>query len=282
MLRCNTTIKKRRKLLKYDRDRAANRRKQLKKAIADGKTRALEYEKKLKKAKHKSYLKRKKKGIVKALDARRRAAVKFQFIKVQLKKQQGINDYWVPWRRGKFTPLGAAIKLGDSKAVRWLLEKKASPTVRCTRSMVYRPLDLAAWDNKPVIVQILLESGGLGGNGESYGGLHGAIKHKMFKTIRRLLAKGCDVNENYLNVTPLGAALTCGKTKSGDARLVKLLLEAKADVLSLTKLCSSPYHGGKLTSLLNVASTYSNSKCAALLKVEYSSATVQKYGEKKK
>ena len=39
------------------------------------------------------YLKRKKKGIVKAYDAKRRAAVKFQFIKVQLEKQQGINDY---------------------------------------------------------------------------------------------------------------------------------------------------------------------------------------------
>ena len=89
----NTAIKKRKKLLKYDRDRAANRRKLLKTAIADGETRALEYEKKLKKAKHMWYLKRKKKGIVKAYDAKRRAAVKFQFIKVQLEKQQGINDY---------------------------------------------------------------------------------------------------------------------------------------------------------------------------------------------
>ena len=271
----NITVKKRRKLLKYDRDRAAVRRKQLKKDIADGKTGAQEKEKMVKKAKHLSYLKRKKSGKVKDLKAKRRAAIKFQFIKDGLEKQKAINEYQVPWRKGKFTPLGAAIKLGDLKAVCWLLEKKASPTMRCTGSSIDRPLALAAWDNKPEVVQILLESGGLGANGESYGGLHGAIEHKMFKTIRRFLMKGCDLNEKYLNVTPLGASLTCGKTKTGDARLVKLLLNAKADVLGLTKMCSSPYAGGKLSKVFNVARTYSNSKCTALIEVAYSSASMQ-------
>jgi ankyrin repeat protein len=171
--------------------------------------------------------------------------------------------------------LAVAIKLGDLKAVRYLLKKKASPTLRCMQSMIWRPLDLAAWDNKPDVVQILLESGGLRANGKSCGGLHGAIEHKMFKTIRKFIIKGCHVNEKYFDVTPLGASLTCGKSGSGDARVVKLVLDAKADVLALTKMCSSHYDEGKLTNVLELARTYSSSKCAALIEAAYSSARLE-------
>jgi hypothetical protein len=52
--------KKRTKQLKYDRNRAAVRRKHLRKDIADGKSQAHDKEKQLKEAKHKSYIKRKK------------------------------------------------------------------------------------------------------------------------------------------------------------------------------------------------------------------------------
>ena len=141
--------------------------------------------------------------------------------------------------------------------------------------MIDRPLALAAWDNKPELVEILLKNGGLGENGESYGGFHGAIKHKMFKLVRRFIEKGCDLNEDYFNVTPLGTSLTCGKTNSGDARLVKLLLQAKADVLRLTKMCMSPYDDGELTTMLNVARTHSNSTCTALIQLASNSASKQ-------
>ena len=141
--------------------------------------------------------------------------------------------------------------------------------------MIERPLALAAWDNRPEIVQVLLESGGMGANGKSYGGFHGAIKYKLFKAVRRFLVKGCDVNEEYLKVTPLGASVTCGKRKSGDVRIVKLLLDAKADIFGLTKMCSSPYYGGKLTHVLDVARTYSNNRCRDLIEFAYNSASKQ-------
>merc|ERR1712096_34388 len=116
--------------------------------------------------------------------------------------------------------------------------------------MIYRPLALAAWGNKPEVVQILLENGGLEENGGSYGGFHEAIKHRMFKAVRMFLRKECGINEYYLNITPLGASLTCGKSKSGDARLVKLLLTAGVDVLKLTKMCSTYYEKGNLTNVV--------------------------------
>ena len=141
--------------------------------------------------------------------------------------------------------------------------------------MIYRPLALAAWENKPEVVQILLESGGVDENGVSYGGFHGAIKHRMLKAVRRFLRKECDLNEYYLNVTPLGASLTCGKNKSGDARLVKLLLTAKADVLKLTKMCSLHYTNGNLTNVVNLARKYSNRKCVRLIEVAYNLAIEQ-------
>ena len=56
-----------------------------------------------------------------------------------------------------------------------------------------------------------------------------------------MLNHGCDVNETYLGQTPLGAALTCGKGKLGDVRLVRRLLEAKADMMKKTMMCNSPF-----------------------------------------
>ena len=90
--------------------------------------------------------------------------------------------------------------------------------------------------------------------------------------MERFIYEGCDLNEGYLGVTPLGASLTCGKSKSGDARLVKRLLKAKADVLGKTKMCSSPYDGGKLTDVVTVARMFSNSRCVALVEAAFYSA----------
>ena len=75
-----------------------------------------------------------------------------------------------------------------------------------------------------------------------------------------------------MSVTPLGAALTCGKIKSGDARLVKRLLEANADVLKSSRLCRTTYGRGELTELVNVAKAYSNRKCVRLIEVAYHAA----------
>ena len=103
----------------------------------------------------------------------------------------------------------------------------------------------------------------------------------MFKVVGRFINKGCDLNERYIQFTPLGASLTCGNSKSGDARLVKRLLDAKADVLGITKMCSSPYHQGKLTKVVDVARRYSNSRCVALIEVAYYSALKQQLEIKK-
>ena len=88
----NAAVEKRKKELKYDRERAAIRREHLKQDIADGKTSALEKSKKLKEAKRLSYLKNKKNGQVRAQKAKRRGIVKFQYIKDGLEQHKDIND----------------------------------------------------------------------------------------------------------------------------------------------------------------------------------------------
>ena len=75
-----------------------------------------------------------------------------------------------------------------------------------------------------------------------------------------------------MNRTPLGAALTCGKIKSCDARFVKRLLEPNADVLKSSKLCRTTYGRGELTDLVNVAKAYSNRKCVTLIEAVYHAA----------
>ena len=75
-----------------------------------------------------------------------------------------------------------------------------------------------------------------------------------------------------MDKTPLGAALTCGKTNSGDSRLVKRLLEANADVLKTSKLCLTTFGCGELTDLRTVAKAYSNSRCVALIEAAYHAA----------
>ena len=187
-------------------------------------------------------------------------------------QQQNINDHWVPWRRGLFTPLGIAIKLGNPEAVRWLLEHNACPTQHCTRSLIVKPLDLAAEEKKPEIVHTLLANDNLLDDSKSYGALYWAVYHQMFKVVKSFIEKKYDLDEYYMDITPLGAALTCGKTNSGDARLVKRLLNANADVLKPSKLSCTTFGCGELTDLLTVAKTYSNRKCVALVEVAYQAA----------
>ena len=74
------------------------------------------------------------------------------------------------------------------------------------------------------------------------------------------------MNEYYLDQTPLGAALTCGKNNSGDVRLVHRLLSAKADILKETKMSHSPFFHGSMTQHIEVARKYSNKRCNVLVK----------------
>ena len=52
----------------------------------------------------------------------------------------------------------------------------------------------------------------------------------MFTLLRRLIKEGAPVDSVYARMTPLCAALTCGKKRSGDVRMVRVLLNAKAAV----------------------------------------------------
>ena len=92
------------------------------------------------------------------------------------------------------------------------------------------PLEEAVWLGEEKISQLLLENGAAKGNMWWYGALHGAIAWKMFALMRVLIKKGAPVDSVYSGVTPLCAALTCGKKRRGDVRLVRLLLKAKADL----------------------------------------------------
>ena len=154
-----------------------------------------------------------------------------------------------------------------------MLENDACPSKFCTQTMNVKPLELAAEYNKPEIVDLLLANNELRENCKSYGALHWAITHKMFKVVKTFIEKGYDLNEYYYNKTPIGAALACGKNNSDDARMVKLLLNANADVLKKSKLCPTTYGRGEQTDLVNVARVYSNSKCLALVESAYHAAT---------
>ena len=263
------------KLLKANRERASTWKKKLAIDVEKKVPDALDKAKRYKDAKKASYLKRKKEGRLRNQKAQQRSERKIKYIKGKLMEEKNINGQWVPWRRGLFTPLGAAIKLGNLDAVRWLLERNANPTQCCTETLIVKPLDLAAAEKKPEIVHLLLAHNDLQDQSKSRGALHWAVSNKMFKVVQSFIEKGYDLDEYYMEKTPLGAALTCGKTNTGDARLVKQLFNAKADILKPSKLCVTTFGDGKLTDLLTVAKAYSNSKCLKLLKAAYVAAKNQ-------
>ena len=82
----------------------------------------------------------------------------------------------------------------------------------------------------------------------------------MFPLVRVLITKGALIDSIYARMTPLCAALTCGKRRSGDVRMVRFLLNAKADV---NKLTFGPRFSTQKLELthLQVAKEYSNKNC---------------------
>ena len=276
------SLKKRRAVLDYDKQRIAKRRSKLKTDIAEGICTAVEKAEKLKKTTRLYYTKSKVQGKEKNWKAAQRARKLFDMIKSKIESEgKDINSRCMHLRRSKMTPLAAAVKYCNPEAVSYLLERKASPARRCTSTLTTTPLYDAAWKGKSKIAQLLLEKSGLPDGGITHGALHGAIQNKMFHTIKIMLNQGCRVNEHYLEQTPLGAALTCGKRKSGDARLVAMLLAAKADLMKKTLMSHSPFFHAPVASHFDLARKYSNKRCQLLLQPDDKKRVTDESGRRK-
>ena len=261
-------LKKRSSVLECEKQRVRKYRNKLKKEISAKVPGAIEKAEK-RKAKHLYYLKKKAQGNSRAWKAAERSRRRWELIKKTVESEsQGINSRSMNFRKSKITPLAAAVRYCNLEAVRYILELKASPTRKCSSTQICTPLYDAAWIGKPKIAQLLLEKSAMLEGGLTHGALHGVIHNKMYSTLKIMLNLGCDVNEYYLDQTPLGAALTCGKNKSGDSRLVRTLLLAEADLMKRTKMCNHPFFQGIMTNHKDLARKYSNKRCKALLKTE--------------
>ena len=90
----------------------------------------------------------------------------------------------------------------------------------------------------------------------------------MFPLVRVFITKGALIDSIYARMTSLCAALTCGKKGTGDVRMVRLLMKAKADVYKKT---SGPRYSSQMRKLthLEVAEEYSSEKCLKLISANY-------------
>ena len=259
-------LQKRKSVLDFDKERIAKRRKEFKIDLAKKVPTALEKAKKTKKARGLLYSKYKSQDIVRLRKSKYRSRKRFELIRTKVDtERKGIDSRCMDFQGAKITPLGAAVRYCDLDAVRYVIEKKASLTRRSISTLICTPLYDATWMGKTKIAQLLLEKSALPDGGESGGALHGAIHNKMFKTIKIMLDRGCQVNEYHREQTPLGAALTCGKLKSGDVRLVNTLLAAKADPMKKTKMCYSHSCQGIMVDHIDLARKYSNQHCLSSL-----------------
>ena len=97
-------------------------------------------------------------GREKTWKATQRARNRLKMIKKEIERDcNAINSQCMKFRRCKMTPLGAAVKYCDLDAVKYVLEQKASPTLRYSSTRVPTPLYEAAWMGKPKIARLLLE-----------------------------------------------------------------------------------------------------------------------------
>ena len=190
-----------------------------------------------------------------------RNRIRLSVIKTKLSSGQNINNQWVKFHKMVLTPLGSCIKTNNLIGVKFLLNSKASP-IAATYSNGPKPLDEAAWLGFSDILCCLLEHGAIGNDGLTYGALHGAIHKKLFTAVKTLILHNCDVNETYCGGTPLRAALTCGRSNSGDVRMVNILLRAKAAVdIQTVRGIHTFSPDFRKTSHIELARMYSNVKC---------------------
>ena len=201
------------------------------------------------------------------LDRRKRNEFRFETIQFQLTRGKDINKRWVKYRNGKLSPLGACCKARHLAGVQYLLDSKANPTLAIT-SHGARPLDEVCWRGYSEIACLLVTYGAIQ-NGQTYGGLHGAIHKGLHKVVTCLIKNGCDVNECYFGGTPLRAALTCGVRDSGDVRMVRKLLGAGANVRSTTADGIDTFAPGPSTTHAKLAKKYSNVKCCQAISLAY-------------
>ena len=219
---------------------------------------------------HERYIENKALGKCKEYDSRRRKKRLWNFIERQIKiENKSVNKPWVKWHKQQMTPLIAVIKQQDVKGVKVLLSMKASPCLsQKDKSDLVSPLEEAVWLGEQKISQLLLKNGAAKGDLWWYGALHGAIAWKMFALMRTLIKKGALVDSVYNRVTPLCAALTCGKKRTGDVRMVRMLLNAKADLHKKSSDPRASNHSRKLTHL-EIARKYSNENCVRLISANY-------------
>ena len=165
------------------------------------------------------------------------------------------------YHKAVLTPLGFCIKTNNLSGVKALLLMKASPIIKIN-TIGSKPLDEAAWLGLSDILCCLLDHGAVGNGGYTFGALHGAIHKKLFSAVKKLILYRCNVNETYNGGTPLRAALTCGRSDSGDVRMVKILLLAKAQVdIKTVGGIDTFFPEYKKTSHLAIARKYSNANC---------------------
>ena len=197
----------------------------------------------------------------KKLKQKQRNKIRLCVIKKKFSYGYNINNQCVKFHKTLLTPLGSCIKTNDLIGVKFLLNSKASP-VKEINANGSKPLDEAAWLGFSDILCCLLEYGAIGKDGLTFGALHGAIHKKLFTALKNLISHNCDVNETYFGGTPLRAALTCGRSNSGDVRIVKILLRAKSvvDMKTVGGIDTfSPDY--RKTSHIELARSYSNAKC---------------------
>lgn len=256
--------------LKRRRERKKQCRKELKELASRNDKRALGKVANIKEQKRKQYLKNKTNGKCKEWDNKRRKTKLWTYIKKNLYTGTNtVNGSQVLCNKEKVTPLVAVIKQGDFIAVRALLGMKASPSISWKEKGHWiLPLEEAVQLGHEKIARLLLDNGACKEKGWCFGSLHGAIAKKMFALVKLLIDKGASLDSTYVGSTPLCAALTCGKKGTGDIRIVRLLLNAKADLKKKTTGPRSSTQKGLLTHL-EVAKKFSNAKCLALISEMY-------------
>ena len=260
----------RRQRLEKDRKKKKLSRKKLKELASSKDKSALAKIKKIRDSKREQYIQNKALGKCKEWDAKRRRKKLLNYIQLNIESEnKSINEPWVMLHNQPMTPLIAVIKQRDVKGVCVLLSMNASPCIKWKdKTDLVSPLEEAIWLGEQKISQLLLENGAAKGKLWCYGALHGAIAKKMIALVRLLIKKGALIDLVYAGMTPLCTALTCGMKGTGDVRMVRLIINAKAD---LYKKTSGPRYSNQTRKFthLEVAEKYSNKNCLKLVSASY-------------
>ncbi|WP_264954025.1 ankyrin repeat domain-containing protein [Wolbachia endosymbiont (group A) of Endotricha flammealis] len=141
-----------------------------------------------------------------------------------------------------WTPLHFAAAYGKFNIVKFLLNSKAN--IRAKDIYGNTPLHLAAENNdKPEIVEFFLDQDGNNINDRTNNGwtpLHVAVQGNKLNTVKLLLERGAEIEEDIYDQTPLGLAIQRGYT--GIARILK---QAQLDKKLFTAVENGDLNGVK-------------------------------------